>query len=123
LRFFTEERKKNLYIQKKVNFMSFFKFLRNLFGGSTETTVESTPTKVEEPVVEKVVVTKAEPVPTKVVEPVAKKTEESVKTAKEIKAKVKRPANNQKPNNPGNTSSKPRPKRKRPAPKKPTQGE
>jgi hypothetical protein len=118
--FFIEERKKTIYIQKKVNFMSFLKFFKNLFGMSTETVETSEPqTKVSEPVK---VETKTE-VPTKVVEPVAeKKSEDLAKTAKEIKAKVKRPNNNQKSGTQNNTS-RPRPKRKRPAPKKPSQGE
>jgi hypothetical protein len=119
--FFIEGRKKTVYIQKKVNFMSFLKFFKNLFGMSTETVETSEPqTKVSEPV-EKVE-TKTE-VPAKVVEPVVeKKSEDLAKTAKEIKAKVKRPNNNQKSGT-QNNNSRPRPKRKRPAPKKPSQGE
>ena len=105
--------------------MSFFKFLRNLFGGS-ETSQETVPTKVVEPVVcetEKLVhktVTISE-TPTKVSEP-EKISDESAKTAKEIKAKVKRPAN-QNNNNQNGQNSKPRPKRRRPSPKKPKTGE
>lgn len=106
--------------------MSFFKFLRNLFG-SSETTEETIPTKVAEPVVcetEKLIhkTVSTSETPTKVDEPV-KISDESTKTAKEIKAKVKRPSNNQNSNNQNGQNTKPRPKRRRPSPKKPKTGE
>lgn len=96
--------------------MSFFKFLRNLFG-SSETTEETVQTKVVEPESEVSNTVSISEAPTKVVEP-EKNTDEQVKTAKEIKAKVRRPENS---NN--QAASKPRPKRRRPSTKKPKSGE
>ena len=111
--------------------MGILKFIKNLFSGSKEETtlpvVEPvvTKTKVQEPITKNVVETaKVEEVKVeqpKVEQPKAevKKVEESTKTAKEIKAKVRKPANTE-----ANKAhqSKPKPRRRKPK-SKPQSGE
>ena len=107
--------------------MSILKFLKNLFGTNNSKPVSlpvEAPTKVEEPVVvvETKEVEKVEPVKTEEVKvEEVKKSEEPKKTAKEIKAKVRKPSNNpndqQKTapkNNKEGAGNKPRPNRRRP---------
>lgn len=116
--------------------MGILKFIKNLFGGSKEETtlpvVEPvvTKTKVQEPITKTVVeATKVEEVKVeqpktsqpKVEKPKAevKKVEESTKTAKEIKAKVRKPDNTE-----ANKAPQSKPKSRRRKPKsKPQSGE
>jgi hypothetical protein len=104
--------------------MGILKFFKNLFGSSDSDTVNNevvtveSPTKVEEPISNTVVETPVITIVEEVKVEEVKKTEEPKKTAKEIKAKVRKPSSPQSQTQksvdkkPQQNGSKPRPKRK-----------
>lgn len=109
--------------------MGILKFFKNLFGSSDSETVNNEvvtvepQTKVEEPITKTVVETPVVETTVEVKVEEVKKAEEPKKTAKEIKAKVRKPSSPQPQTQksvdkkPQHNGSKPRPKRK-PQPKK-----